>query len=371
MISVVPDDRYAPICSECHASAPRVHSSYPRRVRDLNLASHRVVLEVQQRRVRCARCRGVRSEAHEFVAGSARVTTRFAVYAAGLCEIMSVKEVADHLDVDWKLVKRCDKEALQKQFAQTNTRGLRLLAVDEIAVKKGHQYLTIVLDYETGRVVWLGEGRRFETLGAFFQLMSPEEQAAIEAVAMDMWDPFIKAVRHYLPHARVVFDLFHVVQAYHREVLDEVRKAAYRKAEDEERRFIKGSRFLLYKNEENLSDKERPLLSELLKVNEDISTAYVLRDSLKAIWGARDPWQARRELRLWCRLAQESGIPALVKFAKKLRRYARGIIAHARYPIHTSCLEGINNRAKLIKRRSYGFHDNEYFSLKVKQAFPG
>jgi transposase len=322
--------------------------------------------------VRCGRCQGTRSEEHEFVEVSARVTKRLALYIAQLCRILSVSEVAEHLGLDWKLVKRCDKEALQREFPAPDTAGLRLLAIDEIAVKKGHQYMTVVLDYVTGRVVWLGEGRRFETLSAFFLLMKPEERASVEAVAMDMWDPFIKAVRTHLPHARLIFDLFHVVAGYHRDVLDEVRKAAYRKTRDEqERRYIKGSRFLLYKNEKNLTEKQRPQLAELLRVNQEIATAYVLRDSLKAIWDARNPWQARRELNTWCRLARESEIPALVKFAKRLRRHGRGIVAHARYPIHTSRLEGVNNKIKVIKRRSYGFHDTEYFALKIKQAFPG
>jgi transposase len=329
-------------------------------------------LDLEQRRVRCERCQGARTEAHEFVATSARVTKRMACYIAQMCRILSVSEVAEHLDLDWKLVKRCDKEALQREFPGTDTKGLRILAVDEIAVKKRQQYMTVVLDYLTGRVVWLGEGRRFETLSAFFSLMKPEEREAIEAVAIDMWDPFIKAIRHHLPRARIVFDLFHVVASYLRDVVDEVRIAAYRKTEDEqERKYIKGSRFLLYKNEENLTSEERPRLAELLRVNAEISTAHLMGDLLKTIWDARDPWQARRALRNWCRYAEESQIPALHKFAKRLRRHGRGIVSHARYPIHTSRLEGVNNKIKVIKRRSYGFHDPVYFALKIRQAFPG
>lgn len=371
VLQFTPDQRFTAICSGCQQPTKRVHSTYWRTIRDLNLGEHRVCLELQQRRLRCERCQGTRSEAHEFVEISARVTKRMAQYIAELCRILSVQEVAKHLGLDWKLVKRCDQEALEREFPGTDTRDLRLLAVDEIAVKKGHQYLTVVLDYETGRVVWVGEGRKFETLSAFFSLMTPQEREQIEAVAIDMWDPFIKAIRHHLPRARIVFDFFHVVAAYHRDVLDDVRKSAYRKADKQDRKFIKGSRFILYKNEENLTEKQRPKLTELLQVNHEISTAYILRDSLKAIWSAQDSWEARRLLRTWCRLAKESGIPALAKFAKRLRRYEYGIIAHARYPIHTSRLEGVNNKIKVIKRRSYGFHDPDYFVLKIKQAFPG
>jgi transposase len=350
----------------------KVHSKYTREVRDLSLASHRVTLRLHARRLRCAGCRSIATEHHDFVEPSVRVTKRLARAVAELCKHLPLSDVAEFFGLDWKLVKRCDQRVLQEEFSGTRTAGLRLLAIDEIAIKKGREYLTIVLDYETGRVVWVGKGHSYETLSVFFALFAPEDLAGVEAVAIDMWDPYEKAIRKYLPGARIVYDLFHVVAAYHRQVMDPVRSEAYRDVADpEERRFIKGSRFVLYRNPEKLTPAQKPRLAELLRVNRAIATAYVLRDSLKEIWATRSPWQARAALRTWCRLATESRIPALVKFARMLRRRERGIVTHARYPIHTSRLEGVNNKIKVIKRRSYGFHDSEYFALKVKQAFPG
>lgn len=371
-IELVADRRYAPLCSSCGGRLGRLHAEAPRLVRDLNLAEHEVLLEVGQRRFYCWTCKRTRTEALDFVEPFARVTKRLARMIAELCRVLSVTEVARHFGLDWKLVKRCDRAALDAEFGGTDTHGLRMLAVDEIAIKKGHRYMTVVLDYETGRVVWLGEGRKAETLASFFALMSEEERQQVEAVAMDMWRPFEQAVRENLPNAHMIYDLFHVVLNFNREVLDPVRTAAYRKAGNtDDRRFIKGSRFLLYKNEENLTDAQRPQLKQLLRVNKEIATAYILKDSLKEIWRTRNPWEARRALRQWCKLAIESGLSPLIRFAGKLLRHARGIIAHAKYPIHTSRLEGINNRIKVIKRNAYGFRDPVYFGLKVKQAFPG
>jgi transposase len=372
-LELAPNQRYAPVCSSCGEATRRVHSSYTREVRDLGLGSHRVTLRLRSRRLRCGRCRKISSEHYDFVDLSARVTKRLARMVADLCKRLPISDVAELLGLDWKLVKRCDQTVLQEEFSETRTAGLRLLAIDEIAIKKGGQkYLTIVLDYETGRVVWVGEGHTHETLSIFFAQMSTQERAAIEAVAIDMWDPFEKAIRKHLPRARIVYDLFHVVAAYHRQVLDEVRIRAYRTVtSSDERRFIKGSRFLLYRNAENLQPEQKPRLEELLRVNKEIATAYMLRDSLKQIWATRTPWQARAALRTWCRLAIESQIPALIKFARMLRRRERGIVTRAAYPINTSRLEGVNNKIKAIKRRSYGFHDPQYFALKVKQAFPG
>jgi len=373
LLEVAANQRYAPLCSSCGTATRKVHSSYTRDVRDLGMGTHRVTLRLHPRRLRCRHCRKISSEHYDFVDLSVRVTKRLARAVADLCKILPISDVAEFFGLDWKLVKRCDQAVLQEEFSETRTAGLRLLAIDEIAIKKGgRKYLTIVLDYETGRVVWVGEGHTYETLSNFFALMSPEERSAVEAVAIDMWDPFEKAIRKHLPRARIVYDLFHVVAAYHRQVLDEVRTRAYRNVSDsDQRRFIKGGRFLLYRNAENLRPKHKPRLVELLRVNQEIATAYMLRDALKAIWATRTPWQARAALRTWCRLAVESGIPELIKFARMLRRRERGIVTHAVYPIHTSRLEGVNNKIKVIKRRSYGFHDPHYFKLKVKQAFPG
>lgn len=372
VVELAPDRRFTPRCGRCGTRAPRIHSCYRRRVRDLGLGEHRTWLGVPVRRLRCPSCEGIRTEGLDFVAPSARVTKRMARYIAELCRMLSVAEVARHLELDWKLVKACDKAVLTEEFGETDTSGLRLLAIDEISLKKGHRYMTVVLDYETGRVVWMGEGRKAKTLGAFFDLLSAKERAAIEAVAIDMWAPYIRAIRSRLPNARIVYDLFHVIANYHTKVLDKVRIAAYKKAATEdERRWIKGSRYLLYKNDENLTDKQRPKLQHLLEVNQEIHTAYLLRDELKEIWTLRSPWAVRRALREWCEMAWESGIGPLKRFADSLHRHRRGIVTHARYAIGTGRLEGTNNKIKVIKRRSYGFRDPTYFTLKVKQAFPG
>lgn len=372
ILKLAPDRRFTPRCGRCGSRTSRIHSHYRRRVRDLSLGEHRVWLWVPVRRVRCPACERIRAEGFEFVEPWARVTRRLARYIAELCRMLSVAQVARHLRLDWKLVKRCDKAALREAFGETDTAGLRLLAVDEIALLKGHRYMTVVLDYETGRVVWMGEGRKTATLAAFFELMTEEERAGVEAVAVDMWAPYRRAIRRYLPNARVIYDLYHVVADYHRRVLDRVRVAAYKRAaSEEERRWLKGSRYLLFKNAENLTDRQRPRLEQLLEVNEEIHTAYLLRDHLKQIWSLRSAWAVRRALREWCELAEESGVGPLQRFAATLRRHRRGIVAHARYPIDTGRLEGTNNKIKVIKRRSYGFRDPAYFTLKVKQAFPG
>jgi len=200
----------------------------------------------------------------------------------------------------------------------------------------------------------------------------PEEiRNKIEAVAMDMWDPFIKAVSEFCPNAAIVFDMFHIVAQYNK-VIDRVRREEASKAATEtDKKVIKGSRWILLKNKENLKDNEIPRLEELLSVNKNLATVYILKDELKTIWDYKDRQQMDQALDHWCSKALESGISALKQFVKTLQLHKYGILNYADYPIHTSKLEGINNKIKVIKRQAYGFHDLEYFILKIKQACPG
>ena len=330
-----------------------------------------MLLQVEYRKIRCQHCCKVRVERLEFVDASARVTHRLAAYAAQLCQAgLSVQAVARHLDLDPKTVKAIDKAVLQAKFGQTIYDGLKRLAIDEIAVKKGHNYMTVVLDYDSGRVVWMGKGRQTATIDGFFEAMPSEVRAGIEAVAIDMWEPYIQAVKRWCPQADTVFDLFHVVKAFNK-VIDEIRNEEFRKAGSGLRELLKGSKYLFLKNWGNLKREGRVQLDEILTLNARLTTIYWLKDLLAHIWDYYYPGWAMKMLAEWCAVARQDGHPALVKFAEMLERHQYGIISHCKHQIHTSKLEGVNNKIKVVKRIAYGFHDLEYFALKVKQALPG
>lgn len=371
LIHLQPDQRYRPVCRECH-SRGIVHSQGLRRVvRDLNFGPAQTYLQVEYRRVWCPRCQQARVEPLEFLDSHKRLTRRLARYVYELCKVMTVLDVARHLDLNPKTVKAIDKHFLNEEFGQTDYNNLRILAIDEIAVKKGHNYMTVVLDYITGRVVWMGEGRSMETLDAFFDPMTEEQKQAIRAVAIDMWEPYINRVEHHCPQAKIVFDLFHVVKAFGG-VIDEVRRDEVRRAQrDEDKTYLKGSRYLLLKNRENLKPEQQVHLRELLAANERLAAVYQLKDQLKMIFRYKRPHAAKRALDQWCVMAEEVDHPAMDRFIGRLRFFEYGILNHCDYPIGTSPLEGVNNKIKVIKRKAYGFHDPEYFALKVKQALPG
>ena len=367
VVDVRPDRRFAPLCSRCGQPAGRIASEEVRSVRDLDFASARVHLRLSYRKVYCPACRSVVIEGLEAVERWQRVTRRLARLIHQLCKVMTVSDVAAHLGLDWKTVKNIDKRFLEEQYGETRCAGLRLLAVDEIALRKGHNYMTVVIDYETGRVVWMGRGRSKETLAGFFAEMTEDQRASIEAVAMDMWEPYIQAVGEALPQAKIVFDLFHVVSAYGK-VIDRVRISELSKATLSQRALLRGTKYLLLRRHVT-EPGGREHLRELLRVNETLNTVYILKDMLVRIWRYRYRAWAAKALAEWCALARTVPHPELSRFARTLERYREGILSHCAHPIHNSKLEGVNNKIKLIKRRAYGYHDERYFVLKVKQAF--
>jgi transposase len=194
-IEIEPRRRLRPVCHQCGQKVDTAHSWAQRRVRDLNLASTEVWLDCRYRKVFCPCCQRISVEDLELFDPYIRVTRRLAYYVYQLCQVMTVTEVAKHLHLDWKTVKTIDKQFLERGFGQPDLNDLQILAVDEIAVRRGHRYLTVVLDYLSGRIVFVGKDRKADTLMGFFNQMTPEQRKSIKAVAMDMWDPFIKAVK--------------------------------------------------------------------------------------------------------------------------------------------------------------------------------
>ena len=194
-IEILPHKRFKPVCHNCGHKADRAHSWAKRRVRDLNLATAQVWLDCHYRKLYCPVCQQICVEDLELFDPYIRVTRRLAYYIYQLCQMMTVAEVARHLNLDWKTVKNIDKKFLEQHYGQPDLNGLQILAVDEIAVRRGHQYLTVVLDHLSGRVLFVGKDRKADTLMSFFDQMTLKQSQSIEAVAMDMWDPFIKAVK--------------------------------------------------------------------------------------------------------------------------------------------------------------------------------
>ena len=370
-ISLVPTSA-APVCSGCEQTCSQVHETYWRTIRDMPMLGDPVWLQVQFRRLRCDRC-GTRTERVSWLERHARVTRRLAHFVGVWCEKLAASHVCQLSGLHWETVRKIDRQRLEGKLAALPEAEPIRLVMDEFALFKGHRYATVVLDADTRRVLWVGEGRSREALRPFFEWLGPERCGRIEAVAMDMNTAFDLEVQMHCPKARVIYDLFHVIAKYGREVIDRVRvdEANRHKQNLPLRRQVKRARWLLLRNPANVPDDQQPKLEELLAANQALMTVYVMKASLKELWFASSAWQWRKAWRTWLTMAHSSEIEPLRKFASKLKNYWRGIVARVRWTMHTGQLEGINNRIKVMKRIAYGYRDSAFFFLKIKTAFPG
>ena len=369
-----------PRCSGCGELVAELHDTTERRVRELPILDATTWLIVPRARLRCPQC-GPTVEAVPWLDRYARMTTRFAESVARLAQVLPIKQVAAWFGLSWDTVQAIDQAAMQRRVGPPDLTGVRQIAIDEFAIHKGHRYATSVVDPMTRRVLWVGPGRRREDLRPFFELLGPAGCPALEAAVMDMSEAYEQETRAHCPQITIVYDLFHIVAKFAREVIDRVRvdetnriaRAAGPNAPAirARRRVIKGTRWLLLRNRGNLAPAERIRLTELLALNRRLWVVYVLRDALKALWGYRYIGVATRAWTAWYGWAIRSRIPPLVAFARKLKAKLPGILAHCRYPLHTGLLEGINNKIKVLKRMAYGFRNDAYFFLKIRAAFPG
>lgn len=359
-------------CSGCGEAVSGVHDRSCRRVRDLPVFDCPVELQVERLRVACPRC-GPRLEQLSWLDAYARITRRLAESVARLCTATSIRTVARWFGLDWKTVKTIDFQQLQRTLGPVDFSDVTVLAMDEFAIQKGHRYATVVIEPQRKRVLWVGRGRSRADVRPFFELLGPQGCARIRAVAMDMNSAYDREVRQHCPKAEVVYDLFHVVAKYGREVIDRVRvdEANRLRADKPARRVVKTSRWLLLRNRENVPADKIVQLDELLAANKALLTVYLLKDDLKQLWHYRSRAWAKKAWLSWQRRALRSGLAPLQHFARCLEPYLPGILAHCRWPLGTNLLEGINNRIKVIKRIAYGFRDDAYFFLKIRAAFPG
>ena len=329
-----------------------------------------MLLQLPVRRVDCLDCGRV-PERIDWLEPASRLTRRLRVWLEGLLQLLPISHVSRLTGLHWHTLKQLDKRRLEAAVGAFEPGDVRRLVMDELAIHKGHRYATVIMDAERTWVLWVSHGNSREAIRPFFELLGEHGQQ-IEAVAMDMNTAFDLEVKRHCPQAEVVYDLFHVVARYGREVIDRIRvdQANLLREDKPARKVVKQSRWLLLRNRENLKDGQAVQVQELLAANQPLATVYVLKDALKEVRYAPCVREGWRRWRSWLRHARDSGLAPLQRFARNLRKYARGILASAHFPMHTSVLEGVSNRIKVIKRMVYGFRDSAYFFLKIKAAFP-
>jgi len=341
-----------------------VIETYTRIIRDLDLCGKKCYLILETCHVRCS-CGYYGVERLDFLDKYARCTKRFAEYVAMLCEKMSLKDVAEVAGINWKTAKRIDKQALQKLVKDLKKAKPNRIGVDEIAYAKGHKYLTIVRDLDGG-VIWVKEGRSKEVLDQFFEELGIKKCKRIKVAVIDMWDPYIKSIKENTK-AEIVFDKFHVAKKIN-EVIDCIRKKEFARADAEERKLMKHKRFLILSRRKNLEPEEKETLDTLMKQNNTLYVAYLLKEQGLDIFDEDNPISGIARLYKWMENIVTAGIEEFEKVIGTIKNYFYGIVNYFKYQITNAASEGFNTKITVIKRRAYGFKDLEYFKLKILQS---
>ena len=340
-----------------------------RQVRDVPLFGYPCIIEFELAQVFISKNER-RMERCEFVDKGWRFTRRLCRMISGLCRHMSIQAVSKHLGVRWETVKNIDKTYLEETLPAldpTQLTGLKYIGVDEVARAKGHDYMTVIYDMVEGHLIGVETGRTADVFSGFLKQLPSETAAKIEAVAMDMGPAYQKSVRDCLPNADIVFDRFHVMKNYSK-ALSNQRRIEFRKADKAGKELLTGTHYLVLKNADKLDESQTQKLQRLLDENANLNTLYILKEQLQTLWESETVELMRERLEAWCRIADQSAMLYLKKFAKSLRRHCVGICNYAKYKLTSARIEAGNISIGMIRKRARGIRDTEYFKLKIRQS---
>lgn len=358
-----------PICSWCGALHTSVHSKGQMRVEDLPANGRRVFIYLEKRKCRCPDG-GIHVEYLPWLQG--RFTKRFAEQVNRLTAITTNTEAGWFLGLDDEVVYRLDRAILQEKADEvlSPTPAPKAMSVDEVAWKKGHSYVTNVVDIDKRVVIWNHDKHGKSVLDAFYETLTEKERAEIEVVACDGANGFLSSSRQYAENALIVLDHFHV-KAYLSAALDDVRKQELAKAKkDKSQEELAGllhckQRFILLRNKP--SRKKTQVLKRLEQLNEPAYKAMLLKEQFATIYEFRKKKDAQSALRAWIGEALRSCLAPFKELALKLFRKRHYILNFFVQRITSAISEGINNKIKRLKRMAYGYRDVAYFLLKVHQ----
>jgi transposase len=355
-------------CPKCGKACSNIEYEYERLVRDLDLAAHKCYLRFNQKKLRC-KCGYRGKEKLDFVAKYDRVTTRLANFVAQDCEESTLKEVARRYKLDWKTVKEIDRAYVKTMLPKVDDLNIRRIAIDEIAIMKGHKYFTVIRDYDNGVAVKIFFGRGYKETSEALASLGKDKLEKIRFASLDMWDPYIKAVQEQCPNAKLVFDKFHVVKKVN-EALDKVRKMEFTKASQEEKLNMKRKRWIILKREHNLKKNQKESLDKLMQNNDKLYKAYLLKEQILSIFDDKKSTFENICIRIktWIENILSNGLEEFSDVIKTIQNYMYGILNYFRYNMTNAIAEGFNTKINVIKRRAFGYRDIEYFILKIYQS---
>jgi len=364
IVTLMPDCRCHPRCGVCGNPGDYRDTLSERRFRHVPLWGIPVTLIYAPCRVTCPRCKSVHVERMSWTAGKKRLTRAFAVTIAIWAKSLPWQQVASKFQCSWGTVATAVAYAVDFGLARRDLSSITHIGIDEISRQKGHVYLTNAYDLRTGTLIWSGEGRTKDTLKAFFEFFGPERTAKLVGICCDMWPSYIEAIKANAPQATLVFDKFHIVRKL-TEAVDIVRRQEVNEKSFEHKGVLAGTRYIWLKNPWNLTDKQKASLSFLETLNLKINRAYLLKESFRDFWQSATKEIATQFMNQWFSWVMESKIKPMQDFAFLLKRHEKNILTYFDMPISNGAVEGLNNKAKVISHRAYGFRSAKNYILNL------
>lgn len=352
-------------CPKCGVESS-LHDHEQERVwRHLDSCEFKTFLHARPPRVKCA-THNVRQVRLPWAEPNARFTPMFEMVAIRVLRETNVTGAARVLRVTWDEAWHFLDRAVERGLAVKEARVIPRLSVDEKSVAKGHRYFTIVCDAVEGTVEYVGEDRRKGSLDAFYRGLSQEQLVGIEAVSMDMWEPFISSTLEHVPDARkkIVFDRFHIMK-HVTEAVDQVRRREHRRLAQQGNDALAGSRNLWLYAEENLPEKHRERFATLQALNLKTGRAWALKESLRELWEYKSVAWARRHWARWYAWAMRSRLPPMKEAARMIHDHLANVLTFVTHRLTTATSEGLNSKIEMVKKRAYGFRNVEHFKTAI------
>jgi transposase len=350
------------LCPRCKRRGRIIRTMHGQRVwRDIAICGWSVFFWYHPREIQCRR-HGRIQEDIPWADAYARVTYRFEYVLLVYCQLMTQKAAAKILHIPKSTLSDLLHRTITRIREGHRIRGLKTIGVDEISYCKGHKYATVVYDLDRSCVVWVSMGKGRETIDKFFtEQLSDYQKRQIKWACCDMSQTYIGAIEEHCPNATLVLDHFHIVKALNNAV-DEVRKEQWREASIDERKALKGLRWLLFKHSSHRSKKDSRILNALRKGNRRIHRAWVLKDEFEHFWEYKAPWAAEKFLKRWSTTALKSRLEPIRDFVKMLRKQMHRIITFVESKLTNAMAEGLNRIIRIVKNRASGFRSLTAFA---------
>lgn len=348
-------------CPTCGVFGSVYDHTEERVYRHLDSCEMETYVHVRLPRSQC-KVHGVKQILSEFGENGSMMTYAFEKRMIAMIEECSLSGVQRLAGITWDQAWAVVDRAVTRGQKRKKHRLPVRLGVDEKSFAKGHKYETLVYDIENATVEYVADNREQASLEGYYKQFTLEERTAVEAVAMDMWKPFIGATLAYIPDAKrkIVFDRYHVV-SYVTKAVDEVRKLEHQQMMKKGCEDLKSTKYLWLWNQENIPDWRRSEFERLKEQDLKVCRAWAMKENLRNLWAYRSEGWARKFFKKWYHWASHSRLPAMIKAANTLRAHIDNIVTYAKLRITNAMGEGLNNKIERVKRMACGFRNREHY----------